>query len=185
MYLSQAEFEDFVKRSLTSDEATTFIIAEKAAEKYIDNFCDTNFNQVEASARYYDGGCRELTIDPCTNITKVEYVDASLGISSELDEDDYVQEPHHKTVKWSLRNRYGKFQSGMRNVKVTAKFSSYINEIPSEIKLACAILIQGMINNPSGYKKESLEGYSYELESIEKQDDRVITLLTPYRRIEL
>ena len=185
MYLTQAEFEDFVKRSLTSDEATMFLIAEGAAEKFIDNHTDTNFNNVSETSKYYDGGVCEIDIDPCTSVTAVASVDSDLSIVETYDSDIYILEPYNSTVKWSLRSRIGRFNRGVKNIKVTAKFSSYIDKVPSEIKLACAILCQGTIDNPSNYKKESLEGYSYELGGNGEQDDRVLTLLAPYRRILL
>lgn len=183
MYLSQAEFESFIKRDLTTDEAVSFVILEGAAEKFIDDYTGTNFNDVTETSRYYDGGVKEIDIDPCTSVTKIEYVDEDLDMTSEFDDDVYVLEPINNTVKWSIRSRFGNFLCGVNNVKLTAKFSSYVDSVPSEIKLAVSLLTQGMINNPSGYKKESLEGYSYELGDIAESNSKVYTILSSYRRI--
>lgn len=183
MYINQAELENYLKRDLTTEEAGAFTILAGAAKEVIDNYCDTNFDaNVTETSRYYDGGTNEVVIDPCTNVTAVARVSDDGSIISTIDEDDYVLEPINNTVKWSVRARVGRFIRGARNLKVTAKFSSYDNAVPSDVKLACMKLCADALK-PSGVKKESIEGYSYEFRDIVERDEEITNALAKYRRV--
>lgn len=85
----------------------------------------SSIESVSASTRLYDGGVQHLSIDPCTSITAVKYVDDDTDVEYTFDSSDYTAEPVNRTLKTMLRNRAGKFGTGMNNVQVTAKFSIY------------------------------------------------------------
>jgi len=182
-YISQSELENYLKRSLTTEEASNFTVILAAVQEIIDNYCDTSFEEVSETSRYYDGGIQEIDIDPCTDVTAVAIVDEEFDVDETLDEDYYVVEPINRTIKTSIRLRSGKFSSGKANLKVTAKFSSYIDSVPELVKLACLKLCADVINNPMDYKSESIEGYSYQLRGRIEKDKELTELLAKYRQI--
>jgi hypothetical protein len=183
-YIDQAELEAYLKRDLSTAEEASFPILLSAAEIAIDNYTDTNFNVATEESRYFDGGEQEIYIDPCTEITEVAITNSDESITNTLTDDEYVEEPKNLNVKWSLRMRNARFPYGIRNVKVTAKFSSLDgDEVPADVKLACFKLVSAGIINPNGYKKESIEGYSYEMQSEIEQDDLLSKTLAKYRQV--
>lgn len=186
MYISETELENFLKRDLTTKESATFATIEASARSVVDNYCDTNWDSTTvSSSRYYDGGKREILIDPCHSITAIVYVDDDFVTDEVWDADDYITEPVNETIKTSLRMRAGRISRGMANVKVTAKFTSYIDEVPAGVKAACLHLCSGIINNPGGLKSESIEGYSYTLADQLQSDQKLQSFLAPYRQVFL
>lgn len=186
MYISETELENYLKRDLTAKESASFVIIEEAARIAIDNYCDTNWDSDASSeSRYYDGGLQEISIDPCKTITEVAYVDEDFETDDEFDTDEYVAEPVNKTIKTSLRLRAGRFCRGIKNIKVTAVFSSYDDAVPGAVKLACLKLCAGAIQNPVGITKENIEGYGYELAGQVQKDEEIQNILAPYRQVLL
>lgn len=186
MYISEVELERYLKRDLTSAESAIFATIEEAARIAIDNYCDTNWDStVTSESRYYDGGLQEISIDPCKSITEIAYVDEDLTTDDAWDTDEYVAEPINKTIKTSLRVRAGRSCRGIRNIKVTATFTSYESEVPGAVKLACLKLCAGILGNPTGLKREGIEGYSYELADQVQKDDEIQSILAPYRQVYL
>ena len=182
-YITQAELEAYLKRSLSAAEVIAFPILLESAELAINNYTDTNFDEATEESRYFDGGEKEIYIDPCTEITEVALVNSDESIVTTLTDDEYVAEPKNNTVKWTLRLRSGMFQNGIRNVKVTAKFSSFVESVPADVKLACFKLVGGEIINPNNYKKESIEGYSYEMQTALEEDQILSKVLARYRQV--
>jgi hypothetical protein len=184
MYITQAEFEAFLKRSLTTSEAASFAIVAGNAKAVIDTYCETNFDaDVASSSRYYDGdGTSEIILDPCNTVTEVAFVDNTDAVSGVVSETNYILEPRNNTIKWSLRLRAGRFSFGVANIKVTAKFSSYDSAVPAEVKFACFKLCSDAYRNASGMESESIEGYSYKMRPLSDRDAEITSALSKFRR---
>lgn len=177
-YISQEELEGHLKRDLATGEEAIFDVVRKAAESIIDNYCDTTFLPVDETTRYYDAdGSEEIDIDACTEIDSVTVS------GTELDDSQYSAAPINSEVKWSLRAKLGRFPRSVDGVAVTALFSSYVDEVPNEVKVATMLLCEDIYVNNKGKKKESIEGYSYELGSTEQLSDRLESLLAPFRQL--
>lgn len=137
----------------------------------------------EDEARYYDGNNnRELFIDDFTSLTKVELLDSYGSVSSTISTlANIIQYPLNADVKSSIVLReYSKFRQGRANVKVTGVFNS--GAVPSGIVMACTKLVAGYLvdtGDVSGdFKKESIEGYSYELMDSATSDTEVKSILS-------
>lgn len=168
--ISQADLEARLGRSLTSEETTAFGVINSAVQSYIENLIGSDVESVSESTRYYDGGVQVLSINPCTNISAVKYVDEDSAVEYTFDTSDYTQEPINKTLKTYLRNRWGKFNRSINNVAVTAKFSIYGDtDTLNIVKDAILNYLSGEIENSSDITKESIEGYSVEFASTESR----------------
>lgn len=184
-YITQAELESYLKRPLTPSEEVSFPILLASAQLTINNYTDTNFNDAQSTSRYFDGGVKEILIDPCNTVTEVALTDDDGSITNVYSENEYILEPVNESVKTSLVKRFGRFCNGIANVKVTAKFSSYIDKVPEDIKLATMILCSNSMQNPQNFKSESIEGYSYTMAENTTTDENIKNLLAPYRQILL
>jgi hypothetical protein len=168
--ISQADLQARLGRTLTSDEATAFGVINAAVQSYVESLIGSSVESASASTRYFDGGVQVLSIDPCTDITAVKYVDEDSTVEYTFETSDYTQEPVNKTLKTYLRNRWGKFNRSINNVAVTAKFSIYGDtETLNIVKDAILNYLTGEIENSSNITKESIEGYSVEFASTESK----------------
>lgn len=180
--LSQAEVEARLQRSLSAKEATLFVAAQAAAQAAIEQKLNVSVESTTATSRYYDGGVQHLSIDLCTDITSVEYVDDDDNSTLTLDTSDYTLEPRNKTLKSMLRHRV-KTATGINNVKVTAKFSTYGDtEATTIVKNAMLDMVVETLVNTGNVKKESLEGYSVEYRDF-KDTPNIIALNNLVRSI--
>lgn len=162
--ITQSELETKLGRTLTSDEASDFLIINAANQSYIERLIGSSLETASESTRYYDGGTRFLKIDPCTNVTAVKTVDVDQSIDNTVDSDDYTVEPINKTLKTMIRSRYGKFYCGWNNISVTAKFSiAGDTDTLNVVKNAMLESLVSEIDNSDSIVKESIEGYSVEL----------------------
>ena len=169
--ISQSEVEARLGRSLTAEEASSFTSINNALQAYVERMIGSSVESVAASTRYYDGGVQHLRIDPCTAITAVKYVDDDSLVEYTWDSSDYTAEPINRTLKTMIRNRDGKFNRGINNVSVTAKFSIY--DDASTLYIVRDALISSLVNeigNNNNVKRESIEGYSIEYANTETID---------------
>lgn len=169
--VSQSDLEARLGRPLTAEEATAFTGINAAHQAYIEKLIGSDVEAVSPTTRYYDGGVVNLSIDPCTDITSVTYVDDDEVVLDTLETDDYITEPRNRTLKTWLRSRLGEFWSGMSNVAVTAKFS--INgdtDILAIVKDALLASLEAEVSNTQNITRESIEGYSVEFASSESKN---------------
>lgn len=159
--VSQSDLEQRLGRSLTSEEANAFSTINNATQAHIERMIGSSLESVSPTTRYYDGNVQNLSIDPCTNVTEVKYIDNN-GIGQFVYEtEDYTVEPVNRTCKTWLRYRWDTFDDGMNAIAVTAKFSIYEDtQIRNVIKDAILTALTAEINNNSNVKSESIEGYS-------------------------
>lgn len=172
-YTTSANVSDFLQKTLSDDENASlsgFILS--AVDSWIDRYLQTTFASVSATTRLYDGGVKNLDIDPCSSITSVKSLNTDGSTSYDYDltvTPDVVFEPANETIKREIRKRNGTFPSGMQNIAVAAKFTEYdfVNsQVPSDIILVATRLASGIVNSGKvsgaggNIQSESLEGHS-------------------------
>lgn len=179
--ITQEELEARLGRTLTTEEVSSFTIINTSLQRTVEEIIGSGLESVSATTRYFDGGVQHLRINPCTNITSVEYVDDDQVSTYTLDTTDYTKEPINKTLKTMLRHRSDSFTTGMNNVSITAKFSIYADTtMLTTVKSAMLDALVSEIQNSSNIKKESIEGYSVEYATTETKNAlSVIQLLFP------
>jgi hypothetical protein len=186
-YTDKTKVQNYLKRDLSAKEDAVFDMLAEAATEYIDSEIETNYQDVtEAKARYYDGdGDCEIDIDPCKTVTSVQLLDIDGNVMQTLAEADYLLYPVNKDIKTSIRFRF-RISPGMKSIKVTAKFTSYTDKVPSSISLAATMLVaEYMQGDDQRIKSEETEGWRVSYDSLPKYADMVQDLLAPYRRVLL
>lgn len=168
--IAQSELEARLGRPLTAEEVSAFNIINSANQAYVESLIGSGVESVDETTRYFDGGVQHLAINPCTSISSVKYVDDDTTVEFTLDTTDYTKEPVNKTLKTMLRNRAGRFQVGINNVAVAAKFSIYEDaNTLAMIKDALLSALEASISASGNILKESIEGYSVEYASKESK----------------
>jgi hypothetical protein len=165
-YSDSTQVSNFLQRSLTSYETAELTNILAAIKIWIDKRLNSTFDQATSSTRYYDGGVRNLSIDPCTAITKVEAIsDDGSSSYTYTDTYEYVAEPQNETVKRELRKRLAAFPRGVHRIAVTALFSEYDSAVPADIQIAATRLAASVINqgkyagSGGNVLEEALEGH--------------------------
>lgn len=165
--VTQADVEARLGRSLTASEVLSFNIVNPALQYEVERMIGSNVEADTEATRYYDGGVQHLTIDPCTNVTAVEYVDDDQDVYDTLDTTDYTLEPINRTLKTMVRHRNA-LVTGINNVAVTAIFSIYADsKTLAIVKDALISAVSVELQNSDNVKRESIEGYSIEFASSE------------------
>jgi hypothetical protein len=169
--ITQSEIENRIKRPLSAEETASFTIINAAIQYEVERMIGSSVEDVAASTRYYDGGVQNLSIDPCSSITAVLYVDDEQNTESTFLSDEYTSEPINRTIKTMLRNRNARFADGFNNVAVTAKFTIYNDAgVLAVVKDAILAALESEIANTDNIKRESIEGYSVELATSETKE---------------
>jgi hypothetical protein len=167
--ITQSELEKRIGRTLSADEVQSFAVINNSLQAYVERMIGSKVESVSPSTRYYDGGVQHLEIDPCVNITEVKYVDDSQATESVLLTTDYTLEPINRNVKTMLRRNYARFNYGMNNVAVTAKFSIYDDtDTLNIVKNAMLDVLSDIMENKEDVKRESIEGYSVDFDTMQK-----------------
>lgn len=138
-YTTKEEIENYLLQEIDATMDSQIDGWIEAMENQIDKETGRNFiADTAASERLYDGdGDREIFIDDCVEIEKVELDDEEI---------DYFAYPANETPKIIIAREYGKFTRGRQNVAITAKWG-YSVAVPADIKFACTVLVAGIINN--------------------------------------
>lgn len=167
--VSQSDLEKRLGRALTADEVSSFSTINTATQTYIENMLSTGVESVTATTRYYDGGVLHLPLNPCTGVTAVKYVDEYNNVVYTFNTSEYTLEPVNLALKHMIRNRYAKFNKGMNNVAVTAKFSIY-DDVPTRevVKNAILDILTQVIDGKENITSESIEGYSVNFSNLTK-----------------
>lgn len=161
--IAQSDLEKKIGRTLNADEQSLFPTLNTAIQSYVERRLGTSVESETESTRYYDGGVQNLQIDPCTDLTAVKYVDSDSDLIETLLTTEYTSEPVNRTLKTMVRNRYGRFISGMNVVGVTAIFSTYADEdVRAITKSAILDMLAQTMENQEIVSKESIEGYTVE-----------------------
>jgi len=146
-YTDNSQISNFLGRALTAYETSQTSTIIGAVKVWVDKILNSTFDVAVASIRYYDGGVRNLDIDPCTAITKVEALnDDGTGSFVYTAGTEYIAEPQNETVKRELRKRLSPFPRGIHRIAVSATFSEYDVTVPADIQLLTTRLVAGIIN---------------------------------------
>lgn len=146
-YTDATQVSNFLGRALTAYETGELTNIISAIKIWLDKRLNTTFDTVAPSVRYYDGGVRNLDIDPCTAITQVEAVnDDSTDSYIYTQTYEIVVEPQNETVKREIRKRLAAFPRGVHRIAVSATFSEYDGGVPADIQILATRLAAGIIN---------------------------------------
>lgn len=195
MYTDQGRIEAYLNRELSESEIVLCDDVISSISNLIDLYCgrswlpvdETIDSEAETSTRLFDGtGSRELYIDDFVSIEEINILDSSGGVINTLNQNiDWVLYPLNKTPKQSIRLNTAIFLRGAGNIQVEAVWGS--GEVPQPIIKACTIMVANYFTkaSKSGLKKESIEGYSYEMRDLEAEDQDTLSLLGFYKKYTL
>jgi hypothetical protein len=194
-YTNQQIIEGVLQRELTDDEERVLESAIEAVSESIKaytgrNWLDLDETTADEEVRYYDGnGKREIFIDDFTSISQIRFLDSLGTVTNTVPTTSYTYYPPNTEWKNSiyLRDRY--FPNIRSGVEITGVF--YTGEVPIDVQMACATLVGHFFassRNVGDFKKESIEGYSYEiLTGDEKtaQDKATLDKIDYWRKVSL
>lgn len=188
-YTDQERVEAYLQRELTDYEGVIIEDVIEYLSEYISDYCNRSWFSIRdednedgaetyetASERYFDGsGTKEIFIDDFIGLTKVDILDANDNVFTSFLPADVQLFPLNKTAKESIRLRQSTFPNRPGCVKVTAQWGS--GEAPKSIIMVATILVGKFLKkseiNKSTYKSESIEGYSYSLQTSADHDKEI------------
>lgn len=168
-YTTSTLITNYLQRTLNANETAYLAILIPAIKVWLDRKLNTNFDNTTATTRYFDGGKKNLDIDPCNTITSVKSLNNDGSTSYDYDllvTPDVLYEPRNETIKREIRKREGRFPAGIQNISVTALYTEYDGGVPTDIQtvatmMGAEVLNQGKIASSGGnIASESLEGHS-------------------------
>ncbi len=187
-YTDQEHIENYLQRELTDREQDMLEGVIEAVSTKINAYTgrqwaplteDDTDEEIEAEERYFSGtGSRELFVDDFTQLLGVKLLDSdgSEYNSFSSAETDWITSPLNSNPKKSIRLRHYRFPEGYGNVLVEAS------------ALASALFSDMPSGEDKDFKKESIEGYSYELfetPDMTKQTEDILANLYHHKRIVL
>lgn len=188
MYTNQSKVEAYLKRALTSEEVELFDDTVDSIASFIEGYTGRTWlpygdedEELEAEERIFDGnGKKELFIDDFTAIESIKLLDRNGNTIAELSEDtEWKAYPHNSSLKESVRLQNYTFPMGSGTVEITAIWGS--GDVPIDVVMVSTALVgnflSGMGDSTGQYKKESIEGYSYELMDGSTTDEETKGLL--------
>lgn len=187
-YTTQDRVEAYLGRQLTENEIVLLDELIESTSDYISVYCNRVWSSLdedddedlEATVRYFDGnGRRELYVDDFINL---EYVKADATFNQA---DDWALYPQNKNPKQSIRLKNGHFPLGVENVEISAIWGA--GDPPKGVIQVCTALVGNHLTSvgEATFKKESIEGYSYELASVGVADDTLKKTLDIYKKYSL
>ena len=168
MYTTQALVEAYLKRSLTAAEIVILDDTIEYISDVIKNYCNRDWSSIaidegyedeeDPTARVFDGNNRrELFIDDCQDITKIEILDSDGNVSSTYSTvTGWITYPLNKDIVESIVIRNAIFPIGRANIRVTANFGSGV--VPSAVKMVCTAIVGDFLadsgDEDDDFKKE-------------------------------
>jgi hypothetical protein len=199
-YTTKTKIENYTLTEIDisfNDQIDTWI---EAIENYIDKVTGRNFiADTSASERLFNGnGSRNLPIDDCISVTKVEKGNNSYGDSfREIDEEvagGYYLLPENYSEKGlpidMIHLRGSLWNKGLKNHRITAKWG-YSEEVPKDIEFATTVFVNGIINKTNVTKgdisSEKIGDYSVSYKSEKEKSDyiRALEILEKYKSYQL
>lgn len=185
-YTSKANVEAYLGRSLTTSENTLLDGFIEYLSQFINSYTNRVWNDISgsdpsATSKIYDGnGMKELRLnDSMKSITKIEILDVSGGVYLTLQPTEFIGYPLNRDITESIALRSYVFPNRRASVKVYGVFTD--GAVPADVISVCTALVGRYINNAStngGFKKESIEGYSYELLTSDEQSSELKNLVS-------
>jgi len=197
-YTDKARIEAYLDRSLTANEVILLETLIEHISQFINDYTGREWLTIgvetlpDAETRLYDGnGLKELFIDDFSSLEEVELLNSQGNtLATITDSDKYILRPLNEDIKDSIYLRNYTFYNGSGRVNITAVFSS--GEVPSGIIMVATVLCSKFIarssQSSSGFKKESIEGYSYELisgDDIDQETGNLLKTLDGLKKINL
>jgi hypothetical protein len=187
VYTDQDRVEGYLQRSLNASELVNFDDVIEYVSGFINDYTNREWNDLDdsdpaATARLFDGnGEKELEVDTYSDLSQVEILDSQgSALVTLTDEDDWVTYPHNSTYKDSVYLRNYIFPKGVARIRLTAVWGS--GDVPAAVIMVTTALVGKFIaSSPvtsGGFKKESIEGYSYELKTANDLDTETSELLS-------
>ena len=187
-YTDKTTIENYLLQSIDSsfdDQISAWILA---MSRYIDKKCNRIiFDDTESTVLYDGDDTNLLHIQDCNSISEVllNNVDITSSIFEYPSNKQYTSR-----IVVDPNGLIGKFTQGFQNVSVTG-IQAMHSELPEDIKLACTILVAGIINNSIlGNKAGSTERIgnylvTYRTPSQQQDFASIQSILSTYTRIAL
>jgi hypothetical protein len=185
-YTDSANIEAYLNRGLTTSEATLLDGVIEYLSEFINSYTNRKWNDLGgndpvASSKVYDSeGTRELRLnDSVKSISKIEILDRDGGVSYTYNPEDIISYPLNRDIIESVALRVGRFPHRRASVRVYGVFTD--GKVPVDVVSVCTAIVGRYISHASnngGYKKESIEGYSYELATSSEQDSDLRNLVS-------
>lgn len=149
-----------------------------AMSRFIDKRTNRVFGTATETTRKYDGsGWNTLIVDDLYDLATVTVDDTAKTV---------FEYPANETPTTTLKLDGERFNKGMQNVEVTAKFA--YGSIPDDIQHACTVFVAGIVNaqtNQEGeIKSEKIGDYqvTYKDEKQKSDFEMAMATLRNYRR---
>lgn len=205
-YATEGDIEKFLLHDIDSSfsgQVTTWLAL---AKEWIDNYCNTTFEEVASSVRYFDGnGSPDLPVDEFHGNPVVKLLDSSGNTIETLTEGtDFVCYPLNNTVKNSLSftgpsglisdrqlidGESGRgWPRGTKSVSVEVTWGH--SAVPEAVKQAAIQIVARILNQGlrgGDVKAESLGSYSVTYQDIDETAMALglKSLLFPYKVIDV
>ena len=168
-YCENTDIENYLLTDVVDSFEPQVSIWIESVSRFMDNLANRKLvapvigSGEDFEVKYYDGtGRGNLRIDDCQEITKITVGDFYGDNPVELDLDDVAVTPKIAPHR-ILISKGGYFPVGTQNISVEGRFG-FFNEVPADLRLACTILVAGIINNQNkgnqAKKSESIGNYS-------------------------
>lgn len=191
MYTTQEAIENYLLTTIDDvfdEQVDAWILA---AQKWIENYTDRNFEAVDEIRKFDGNGECSLYVD---DLLAVEEITVKWGTTTEtLDSTDYLlyqndnanRTPYNK-IALDIYGNYLYFYKGMQNVSVEGTWG-YSETAPADIQLVCTKLVASIINaGKNGQISEYTEGdlsIKYQdFDKIASQDVAIYSVLDFYKR---
>lgn len=179
-YTDKTAVEAYTDTTIAAPDEAQLIEWIEAMSEYIDEQVGYPVHTNTTSTRLYDGtGYNELPISPVNTITTVTVDGVTITP---------IIAPYNETTKTCLILRGDVFPNDIANVAVTGKHCLKAT-LPEPIKLACTILVAGIVNQSKnqtdGVKSEKIGEYqvTYATEEEQKQFKWAKSVIDTYKRI--
>lgn len=194
-YTTQEQVENVLQRSLSDNELQVVDDAIEAVGSSINAYTgrrwfDLGDTTASEETRFYDGnGNRELFIDDFTSISELKILDSMGNTIDTLGSTHYETRPRNADWKNSILLKDRRFPHIKSAVEITGVF--YSGEAPIEVQLAAATLVGHFFSssrNVGDFRRESIEGYSYEIltgEEKTNQELAVLNRIDHWRKVDL
>lgn len=195
-YCEKADIENILLKSISSgfeDQVEDWI---RGVSRMMDTMANRKLvapaigSGEDYEEEYFDGdGSNYLLINDCQEITELNISDTFGDENNIIDPVNYALIPRKAPYKAiSLRNDI--FTRGRQNIIIKGRFGLF-NEIPADIRFACAVLVAGIINDQdkgnATKKSESIGNYSVSYIDDKGISDynRAIDIVKSYRKITM
>jgi hypothetical protein len=185
-YTDKEKVEAFLNRELSENEETLLDSVISYISIYINNYTGRVWNDIDgefpdASSKLYDGnGKKEIFVDDFASISSIELLDSQGDTYVTLtDETEFLTYPMNDAIANSIYLRNYRVGTGAGRIKITGVWTS--GDVPDDVIMVATALVGRFLNrrdvNSASFKKESIEGYSYEILTGKESDEEVKTLL--------